>query len=171
EYNIVIDIVERTVDAERDGVQTKLTPWEAGMIIGLPSYNVGDLVYARTAEEGSPVAGVEYRKPDDWMLLSVFREHSPTVSEQTRVQGRVFPVITNVSRVYQLDTSDVENEPFDSDSINLNQPWQNVIADVKLSLNVDALNAALTAEQARTSPRASVVNAIEARIAELDTAG
>lgn len=171
-YRITIHIVDRDIINERNGVRTVVTPWQEGIVIMTASTQVGILSWARLAEQNHPLPNVAYQTVDDYILVSMFRENRPSLKEFTTSQARVVPVISNVESIYQINTKDTDAEPISaSDDINLDQPWQNVIADVKLSLNVDALNAALTAEQARTSPRASVVNAIEARIAELDTAG
>ena len=108
EYKVTFDVVERTVIAEKNGEDTILTPWQEGMIIGIPSYNVGDLVYAKTAEQNSPVDGVSYELVDGYALLSMFRKNEPAVSEHTHIQARVFPVISNVSKIFQLDTKTIQ---------------------------------------------------------------
>lgn len=108
EYNVELDIVERTITAEKNGKQTKLTPWQEGIIIGIPDKNVGDLVWAETAEHNARVTGVEYAVVEDYMLLSMYRKNEPAVSEHTRIQARVFPVITNVELIYQMDTKTIQ---------------------------------------------------------------
>jgi hypothetical protein len=108
EYKVTFDVVERTIISEKDGNDTIITPWQAGMIIGIQNYVVGDLVYAKTAEQNAPVAGVEYELVDGYALLSKYRKNDPAVSEYTQIQARVFPVITNVNRVYQLDTKTIQ---------------------------------------------------------------
>jgi hypothetical protein len=108
EYKVTFDVVERTVISEKNGVDTILTPWQEGMIIGIQSYVVGDLVYAKTAEQNAPVAGVEYQIVDSYALLSMYRKNEPAVSEYTQIQARVFPVISNVNKIYQLDTKKIQ---------------------------------------------------------------
>ena len=108
EYKVTFDIVERTITSEKNGEDTLLTPWEEGMIIGIPNYVVGDLVYAKTAEQNAPVAGVSYELVDGYALLSMYRKNDPAVSEHTQIQARVFPVITNVNKIYQLDTKTIQ---------------------------------------------------------------
>ena len=108
EYKVTFDVVERTIISEKNGDDTILTPWKEGMIIGIPNYVVGDLVYAKTAEQNAPVAGVEYQLVDNYALLSMYRKNEPAVSEYTQIQARVFPVITNVNKVYQLDTKTIQ---------------------------------------------------------------
>ena len=108
EYKATFDVVERTVIAEKDGEDTILTPWQEGMIVGIPNYVVGDLIYAKTAEQNAQVTGVEYQLVDGYALLSKYRKNEPAVSEYTQIQARVFPVITNVSKIYQLDTKTIQ---------------------------------------------------------------
>lgn len=108
EYSADVDIVERSIISEKNGKQTKLTPWQEGIIIGIPDKNVGDLVWAETAEANAPVGGVEYATIEDYMLVSMYRKNEPSVSEHTRIQARVFPVITNVELIYQMDTKTIQ---------------------------------------------------------------
>lgn len=54
------------------------------------------------------------------------------------------------------------------DDIDLSQNYQNVVAQVKVFADVDKLKGYLEAEQANEKPRASVVKAIEERIANLE---
>lgn len=108
QYKVEIDIVDRSIEAEKDGNVTDLTPWQEGMIIGIPNYNVGDLVYAKTAEQNAPVEGVEYQLVDGYALISKYRKNEPAVSEHTQIQARVMPVITNVTRIFQMDTKTIQ---------------------------------------------------------------
>ena len=107
-FKVTIDIVDRAVEAEKDGEAINLIPWQAGSIIGVPGQNVGDLVYAKTAEQNAPVPGVEYQLVDSYALVSKYRKNEPAVSEHTQIQARVFPVITNVHRIFQLDTTEIQ---------------------------------------------------------------
>lgn len=54
------------------------------------------------------------------------------------------------------------------DDIDLTQNYQNVVAQVKAFADVEKLQGYLEAEQANEKPRASVVKAIEERIAKLE---
>lgn len=104
EYGLVIDVVARTIEAEKDGKPISLTPWKEGMVVAIPDLYVADLVYTEPAEENAKVAGVNYTKPKSWMLLSVYRENTPTLSETTAVQGMVYPILNNVGGIYTIDT-------------------------------------------------------------------
>lgn len=108
EHKVIFDKVDRSIEAEKDGDSIDLTPWQEGSIIGIPNYNVGDLVYAKTAEQNAPVDGVQYQLIDNYALISKYRKNEPAVSEYTQIQARVFPVITNVHRIYQLDTKEIQ---------------------------------------------------------------
>jgi len=108
EYKVTFDVVERTITSEKNGEDKILTPWQEGMIIGIPNYIIGDLVYAKTAEQNAPVSGVEYQLIDGYALLSMYRKNEPAVSEYTQIQARVFPVISNVSKIYQLNTKTIQ---------------------------------------------------------------
>jgi hypothetical protein len=138
EFKVVFDIVDRSMEAEKNGESIDLTPWQAGSIIGIPSKNVGDLVYARTAEQNAPVAGVEYQLVDGYGLISKYRKNEPAVSEYTQIQARVFPVITNVNRIYQLDITDFQKvAPAEvEDDANITVYEQTLVkADVIAALN------------------------------------
>lgn len=104
EYGLVIDVVQRTIKAEKNGNPIELTPWKEGTIVAIPDYNVADLVYTEPAEDQARVEGVNYSKPKDWMLLSIYRRNEPALAEVTSVQGIVYPIINNVGGIYTIDT-------------------------------------------------------------------
>lgn len=100
--------VDRVVKTEKDGVRTDQTPWKDGIITFTCDKIVGSLVYARLAEESHPVAGVSYQKADSYLLVSKFRRTDPTLAEITRSQARVVPIVSDVDRIYQLDSKTVQ---------------------------------------------------------------
>lgn len=100
-----IYIVERSVRVQRDGVNTTITPWRAGSVIGVTSEDLGSYVWAQLAERTSPVAGVSYQTADDFILVSKFRLNRPSLMEVTNSQARVCPVIDNVEAIYLLDAT------------------------------------------------------------------
>lgn len=104
-YGFQIEIVDRKVTRQRNGVDSVYTPWAAGQVVLLANENVGSLVYARLAEESYPVAGVAYQKVDDFILVSKFRTNRPSLAEFTNSQSRFVPVIDNPLAVYTLDTT------------------------------------------------------------------
>lgn len=107
-FGMTIEIIERTVVTEKNGIRTIHTPWSEGKVIFLTSDTVGDLVYSFIAEMNHPVAGVAYQRADDMILVSKYRQNEP-LTEFTSSQGRVIPVLAGVDQIYQLDAK-VVNE-------------------------------------------------------------
>ncbi len=103
-YGFTIELVDRTCRKERNGIQTIVTPWADGVIIGICSEELGNVEYSFLAEEDAPVPGVAYTKANEFILLSKFRQNRPSIIETTNVQGRALPVIGNVDDIYQLNT-------------------------------------------------------------------
>jgi len=103
-YGWTIEIVERTVTFEKDGVKTKLTPWSTGQVVGICSEQVGTLTWGRLAEMNHPVENVTYQNVDDFILVSKYRMNRPSLAEITNSQALVLPVINNVDAIYTLDT-------------------------------------------------------------------
>lgn len=101
-------IVDRSVRTEKDGIQTPAKPWANGRVVLLSDTNVGSLVYARLAEQNSPVAGVSYQLADQMILVSKFRQNRPSLKEFTNSQARCVPVISNVDQIYTIDPLTVE---------------------------------------------------------------
>jgi len=107
-YGLTINIVDRQVVNEKDGVQTVVTPWAEGNVIFTTTTDVGVYVYARLAEQNHPVAGVEYQTADNYILVSKFRQNSPSLRETTRSQARVVPVIYDADKIYLLETKTIQ---------------------------------------------------------------
>jgi hypothetical protein len=101
------ELVDRSVKMELNGVQTSSKPWQDGMCVFVCSNQIGALAYARLAEQNHPVAGVEYNTVDDFLLVSKYRKNTPSLSEYTSSQARVVPVISDVARIYTLDSKTV----------------------------------------------------------------
>jgi hypothetical protein len=106
EYGYYFEKVDRTITRERDGNRTTYKPWAAGAVVAQTTENVGSLQYARLAEDASRVAGVDYQKVEDYMLVSKFRTNQPSLAEFTRAQARVIPVISET--VYLMDSTTVQ---------------------------------------------------------------
>src|SRR5690606_38474468 len=68
-FGLGVEIIERSVLTEKNGIRTSHFPWSEGKVIFLPSDNVGDLVYSFVAEMLSPVDGVSYQTADDMVLV------------------------------------------------------------------------------------------------------
>lgn len=108
-YGIEIQVVDRSVVFEKDGVRTVKKPWEQNMVVFLTDLQVGTLTYGQLAEELHPVAGVEYQKVDDFILLSKYRKSDP-LREFTSSQALVLPVIDNVDSIYLLDSEEAATD-------------------------------------------------------------
>ena len=104
-YGLNIEIVNRSVTLQRNGVNTVVKPWKAGSVVFVSGTDLGALVYATLAEENAPVAGVAYQKVDNFMLVSKYRLNRPSLMEVTASQSRVVPVIDNVNSIFLLDTT------------------------------------------------------------------
>jgi hypothetical protein len=107
-YGFEFEIVDRSVKMELNGVQTTSKPFAAGSLVFVCSEQIGSLVWSRLAEQNHPVEGVTYSTVDDFMLVSKYRRNSPSLSEFTSSQARVVPVITDVSRIYLLDSTTIQ---------------------------------------------------------------
>lgn len=105
-FGLTVEIIERTVVTEKNGVRTSHSPWSEGKVIFLTSDMVGDLVYSFIAEMMHPVAGVAYQTADEMILVSKYRKNEP-LTEFTSSQARVLPVLANVNQIYQLDAKTV----------------------------------------------------------------
>lgn len=107
-YGWTIELVERSIVTEKDGVRTTRTPWAAGQIVGITDENVGTLTWGTLAEMNHPVDKVNYTTVQEYILLAKYRENRPSLAEFTSSQALVIPVIDNVNGVYTLDTTTVQ---------------------------------------------------------------
>lgn len=106
-FGMTIQIVDRTVMLERDGVRTPYKPWADNKVVFTSSKEVGSLTYGILAEAQNPNKAVSYVTADDYVLLSKWHSVDP-YSEFTSSQALVVPVIDNVFSVYTIDTTDVQ---------------------------------------------------------------
>jgi hypothetical protein len=106
-YGFVLEIVERSVRYEKNGVQTVKNPWKTGAVVGITSEQLGLLTWATLAEVNHPVSGVSYETADSYILVSKFRTNEP-LTEWTSSQARVVPVLTNTDHLYLIDSTTVE---------------------------------------------------------------
>lgn len=106
-YGFTIEIIERSVRYEKNGVQTPQTPWATGAVLGVTTEQLGSLVWADLAEDEDRVAGVEYEKADDYILVSKYKKNDP-LTEWTSSQARVVPVLSNVDQLYLIDSTVVQ---------------------------------------------------------------
>lgn len=104
-YGFVIEIVERSIRQQRNGVNVPIRPWAAGRVVAVTSDQIGTLAYARLAEQDHPAEYAEYQLADQFMLISKYRQIEPSLAEMTKMQARVVPVINNVQSIYTLDST------------------------------------------------------------------
>lgn len=105
---VTFEIVDRSVQIEKNGTLTAIKPWADGRVVFLTSDNVGSLVYARLAEQNRPVSGVSYQTVNNYILVSKFSNNRPSLSEHTTSQARVVPVISGAAQIYTLDSKTVQ---------------------------------------------------------------
>lgn len=104
EFGAGIEIVERSVTRQRNGVDTTYKPFKDGMVTAITENRVGSLVWSRLAEAMHPVPCVSYETADEMILVSKFRINRPSLAELTNSQARVCPVLDNVESIYLLNT-------------------------------------------------------------------
>lgn len=100
-----IEIVDRSVVFEKNGVKTTATPWATGQVIGRTTDNLGTITWGTLAEDNHRAAGVTYQTADDFILVRKYREIKPSLAEFTDSQALVLPVINGVDAIYKLDTT------------------------------------------------------------------
>jgi hypothetical protein len=104
-FGWTIEIVDRSVTFEKNGVKTNLTPWVAGQVVGRTTDQLGSITWGRLAEMNHPVENVNYETVDDFILVSKYRMNRPSLAEFTNSQALVLPVINGVDSIYTLDTT------------------------------------------------------------------
>lgn len=107
QWGYQFEIIERQVMVEINGVQTAVTPWEAGQVIGINNENIGALVWAKVAEMDFPVGGVSYQRAgtNNYILVKKYRAVRPSLAEFTASESRSLPVIGNVNQIFKLDST------------------------------------------------------------------
>ena len=102
EFGAEFRIVDSSFRVEgKDGTTKNVKPWEEGNVVGMPSANVGRLVYGSLAEEARPVNDVTYVKAGSHILVAEFGETNP-LREFTTAQSLCLPVIDNAQSIYVL---------------------------------------------------------------------
>lgn len=109
EYGATFRIVNSTFKVETpDGKRVSVKPWEEANVVGLPSENVGRLVYGTLAEETNPVAGVNYQKSGTHILVAKYSKTDP-LEEYTTGQALAIPVIDGADSIYLLHADSTNN--------------------------------------------------------------
>lgn len=103
-----IEVWDRTIKTEIDGVVTNNKPWAEGNVVFICNDKIGDLVWGNTAEKNRPVNSVDYQTVDEYILVSKFSKNDPTLAEFTQSQGIVLPVLGNVDQIYLLESKTVQ---------------------------------------------------------------
>lgn len=107
-YGFQFEIVDRGIRTQKNGTPSTHKPWKDGSVVFLTSDQVGSLVYADLAELNHKNKAVEYSLVDDFILVSKYCKTDPSLSEITKSQARVVPVIGNVDQIYLLDSKTVQ---------------------------------------------------------------
>lgn len=109
EYGATFHYINSVFKVElADGSKKKVSPWKEANIVGVPSDNVGRLVYGTLAEETNPVEAVNYQKSGSHILVSKYSKTDP-LEEFTAAQSLCLPVIDGADGIYTL-TADTEAE-------------------------------------------------------------
>ena len=104
-YSITIEVVDRTVAYEKNGVTKSVNPWQANMVVFLTSDQVGSLVWSRLAEMNHRAKQVTYAVADDFKLISKYHKVDP-LREFTSGQAIVVPVLDAVNEIYLMDSEE-----------------------------------------------------------------
>jgi len=107
-FGFAFQLIDRSIRVQKNDVFTAIKPWKPGNLLFQTGTQMGNLVYARLAEQNHPVAGVAYSTPATYILVSKFRQNQPSLSEHTTSQARVFPVINNANALYLLESTVLE---------------------------------------------------------------
>ena len=117
EFGADFQIVNSTFKIENhDGSTTPVSPWAEANIVGLPTKNVGRLVYGTLAEETNPVAGVAYQKSGSHVLVSKYSKNDP-LEEYTAAQAVCIPVIDGGDSIYLLHANSMGEIYVNRDSV------------------------------------------------------
>lgn len=106
-WNITLHRVARKVKTEINGKKQSHNPWQQGMGVFTCDAILGDLVWTNVVESTRPVANVQYQTADQFILVSKYSIVDP-LREFTASQAMVIPIINNVDRIYQLDSTQVQ---------------------------------------------------------------
>lgn len=102
EYSATFHIVNTSFKVQQpNGKNKSVHPWAEANIVGVPSEQVGRLVYCTLAEETNPVEGVKYQKSGTHILVSKYSKTDP-LREFTAGQARAIPVIDGADSIYLL---------------------------------------------------------------------
>lgn len=105
QYGYIFEIIEKQVKIQKNGVDTTLTPWMAGQVVGVEDGALGATVWADLAESLDKKGGVDYQTAEEFILLRKYKVVHPAYGEFTSSQSRSACVLTSPSSIYRLDTT------------------------------------------------------------------
>lgn len=121
EFGAEFRIVDSTFLVENpDGSHKSVRPWAEGNVVGVPSQNVGRLVYGTLAEETNPVAGVRYQKSGTHILVAEYSKTDP-LQEFTTGQALAIPVIDGADGIYLLHADSTSDLVLDKTSLSFSK--------------------------------------------------
>lgn len=104
-YGFQFERIDRSCTFEINGAQTTVNPWEAGQVIGITSEQLGSLVWSEVAEAWVRPEGPAYQIADEFILVKKYHVIRPSLAEFTASESRALPVISDVQRIYKLDST------------------------------------------------------------------
>jgi hypothetical protein len=110
QFKVQIQIQDRMVTTEKNGVRTSVATWTPNKVIFLKSSKVGRLVWGKLAEATRPAKNVDYTFIDQYIMTKLWRDNEP-FAENISVQGLALPVIDNVTSIYVLDAEEATTDP------------------------------------------------------------
>lgn len=107
-FSFTIEKVDRAIKVQKDGKTDTIKPFKEGMVVFTDGGQLGTLVWTTSVEQNHPVAGVSYTTAEDYILASKYRTNRPSLKEYTSSQARVIPVITEIDKIYHIDSNTVQ---------------------------------------------------------------
>lgn len=157
EYGATFRIVDSTFRIEKpDGSRVAVKPWEEANVVGLPSENIGRLVYGTLAEETNPVAGVVYEKSGTHILVSKYSKNDP-LQEFTTAQALAIPVIDGADSIYILHADSAARLTVEPTEVSFTASAQTKSVDVHYDGDTDDLSASSSVDWATVTLAADKV--------------
>lgn len=102
-YGFDLEVIERSVTYEKNGVQTVVNPFKLGNVIGLSTEQVGSLVYSEVEENTARSQSVDYATGENNMLIKQYRLVEPSLKQMTASEAVSLPVISETLAIWKLD--------------------------------------------------------------------
>lgn len=100
-----LKVIDRTFFNERDGKVVSTRGWTPDMVVLSSGTKVGSLVYSTLAEEEFKQEGVQYAKPNEYILIKKDGSTDP-VSERTAGEALVIPVLQNIESLFYINSEE-----------------------------------------------------------------